>query len=243
MTLDQSLANLQQQADRLAAHFSAISDRIEAGSAPAPADFHAVGAAVKIADGTPSNPMPTHWGFDGPGEAQAVADDFAPEPSASAPVPQSGVAADGTPIYAPPVNADGVAPPWEAQAAAEQPAEKKPAKKGGRRTNEELAADAGVSLDAVKAWLGEGQRVTKAAIEEYAAKHASAGAQPPNTEPAAPPFDNGGQLPQQGWPAAEPVTQAPPAQQWPPTQSAQQAEGFQEWGGAQKFDPSNPFGS
>jgi len=60
--------------------------------------------------------------------------------------------------------------PWEAQEAeakAEQPAKPK------RRSNEQLAADAGVDLDDVKEWKGGG-RITKADIEEFATLHASA---------------------------------------------------------------------
>jgi pyruvate/2-oxoglutarate dehydrogenase complex dihydrolipoamide acyltransferase (E2) component len=60
--------------------------------------------------------------------------------------------------------------PWETQAAeakAEQPAKPK------RRSNEQLAADAGVDLDDVKEWKGGG-RITKADIEEFATLHKSA---------------------------------------------------------------------
>lgn len=70
-------------------------------------------------------------------------------------------------------------PPWEQQAVeGVDPSLSRSEKKSGRRTNEELAADAGVKLDDVKAWLGAGKRVTKKAIEEYAAQLPQAEIQP-----------------------------------------------------------------
>lgn len=80
---------------------------------------------------------------------------------------------EGLAAAAPPLTAqeNAAVPPWEQQAAAPAASAEK---KSGRRTNEELAADAGVRLDDVKAWLGEGVRVSKAKIEEFASLHPSA---------------------------------------------------------------------
>jgi len=73
--------------------------------------------------------------------------------------------------------------PWEQQAAedAQPPAPAEP-KKSGRRTNEEIAADHGVSLEDVKTWLGKGQRVTAAKIAEFAQLHPGAVALPGGAE-------------------------------------------------------------
>src|SRR5690606_33005891 len=54
MTLDEALADLQYQAARLAGHFAAISDRIEAGEAPSPSDFQHGSFATRLtADSAP----------------------------------------------------------------------------------------------------------------------------------------------------------------------------------------------
>jgi hypothetical protein len=264
MTLDASLANLQAQADRLAGHFAAISDRIEAEGARA-----AVVAASALAE-PPARAG--HWDH--------VHSGYAGEPELSAPIPvrqdtpvgvvaavdgsllnfegenyvpqtpQGAAPSGATPGVAAPgaveVEGDSVAPPpaaptapapWEQQdqAAAEPaPAAEEAPKKRSRRTLEEIAADNGVTLDEVKAWLGPDRKATKAAIEEYAALQESAApqavkdldAQPePAAAPApapmpttvANPFGQGAQLPPaapvvNATPQAEPVAApAPPA--------------------------------
>jgi hypothetical protein len=130
--------------------------------------------------------------------------------------------------------------PWEAQAAA--PAAPPAEKKKGRRTHEELAADAGVDLAAVKEWLG-GKKVTKAGIDEFVAANphmvratpADAPVQPSNPfggspqpnpvtqqaapvpVPAAPVTPQGAPVPQQQWamqPDGQPAPVAAPQQQW-----------------------------
>ena len=162
--------------------------------------------------------------------------------------------------------------PWEAQAeSAASPAEEPapaPEKKTGRRTNEELAAEAGVNLADVKKWKGGG-RISKADIEEFA--KISAATPPPAGPPAAPaqpanPFGGAAVPPQQApvTPPAQPVTpqaaavppQAAPVapgqgapQEWPAagqpvaTLPASPNEAYGNWptveGG---FSASNPFG-
>jgi hypothetical protein len=303
MTLDASLANLQAQADRLAGHFAAISDRIEAEGARA-----AVVAASALAE-PPARAG--HWGH--------VHSGYAGEPELSAPIPvrqdtpvgvvaaadgsvlnfegenyvpqtpqgaapsgaTTGVPAPGavevegeaaTPAVAPPPadNPFGVAPtPWDQQAAEAQAAPAPAEKKGGRRTNEEIAAEIGVDLDAVKKWKGGG-RVSRADMEEFK-KISDAQAMNNQTLPeaaalptaAADPFGAGSALPaaapvQNAMPAPEPVAapQAAPAPQQPlpnpfesqavtpPPAAAPMSQApapqFSEWGAAD-VDDDNPF--
>jgi hypothetical protein len=220
MTLDETLADLQYQAARLAGHFAAISDRIEAGEAPSPSDFQNSSFATRLT--ADSMPIPVRQDTPGAVEVEGEA---------------------ATPAVAPPPAAPVAPAPWEqqAQAAAEPapaaeptPAAEAAPKKRSRRTLEEIAADNGVTLDEVKAWLGPDRKATKAAIEEYAALQESAApqavkdldAQPePAVAPApapmpttvANPFGQGAQLPPaapvvNATPQAEPVAApAPPA--------------------------------
>jgi hypothetical protein len=75
-----------------------------------------------------------------------------------------------------------------------KPEPTKPA--SGRRTNEQIAADHGVELDDVKEWLGAGQRVKRADIEEFAKLHpAAAVANQTLDEAAQEPYDQGSVLP------------------------------------------------
>lgn len=115
--------------------------------------------------------------------------------------------------------------PWEQQAAedAAPPAPAEP-KKGGRRTNEEIAADHGVKLEDVKAWLGsEGGRVTAGKIKEFAELHPGAVAlpggaeQPTLTEPPAAP-EEAAPPPESDWEDADtaPVVGAPSSGDWDP---------------------------
>src|SRR5690606_41907706 len=53
MTLDEALADLQYQAARLAGHFAAISDRIDAGEAPSLSDFQNGSFATRLTADTP----------------------------------------------------------------------------------------------------------------------------------------------------------------------------------------------
>lgn len=253
MTLDQSLANLQQQADRLANLFASTADAIEKAGPPGIRIAKAISNAVVEPQATADGDHP-HWGYanpetrkDTPPGVVAAADGSVINFEGENYVPQPALPAANYPAPTTEPSGNSEAPPWEAQAAteAEKPAEEKPAKKGGRRTNEELAADAGVDLDEVKAWLGEGKRVTKASIDEFAKLKASQNgqAQPAAEVPteaaspfggqpqAAPPYDNGGQ-PQAAPQAADPwpATAQPQFGTWPPSQ---------QQGG---FDPANPFG-
>lgn len=253
MTLDETLADLQYQAARLAGHFAAISDRIEAGEAPSPSDFQnssfatrltADSAPVLVRQDAPAGSIPqTPQGAAPSGATQGV-----PAPGA---VEVEGEAA--TPAVAPPPAAPAAPAPWEqqAQAAAEPlaewerellagseaaapaadateaaPAAEAAPKKRSRRTLEEIAADNGVTLDEVKAWLGPDRKATKATIEEYVAATQAAAPQvvEPAPEPApaaapapapmpttvANPFGQGAQLPPAAAPQPEPVVAPAP---------------------------------
>jgi hypothetical protein len=234
MTLDEALADLQYQAARLAGHFAAISDRIEAGEAPSPSDFQNGSFATRLTADTPVGVVEAAVGsvLNVPQTPQGAA------PSgATTGVPAPGAVEVEGDAVAPPPAAPTAPAPWEqqAQAAAEPaPAAEEAPKKRSRRTLEEIAADNGVTLDEVKAWLGPDRKATKAAIEEYAALQESAApqavkdldAQPePAVAPApapmpttvANPFGQGAQLPPaapvvNATPQAEPVAApAPPA--------------------------------
>lgn len=247
MTLDETLADLQYQAARLAGHFAAISDRIEAGEAPSPSDFQNSSFATRLtADSTPipvrqDTPVGVVAAVDG-SVLNFEGENYVPQtPQGAAPsgatqgVPAPGaVEVEGeaaTPAVAPPPAVPVAPAPWEqqAQAAAEAapPAEEAP-KKRSRRTLEEIAADNGVTLDEVKAWLGPDRKATKATIEEYVAATQAAAPQvvEPAPEPApaaapapapmpttvANPFGQGAQLPPAAAPQPEPVAApAPPA--------------------------------
>ncbi len=272
MTLDQSLANLQHQADRLANLFAATADAIEArtGAAPlsvtvAPELARAVsdGFATRMMPDTPAPApqRPSDWDHtheaspNGPelvyhGEGAAVSmptDPPAPQQYVGPTAPQGaspsststtaiptagavevegpGVSAPETPRPAAPV---AEAPPWTTQAEAAPVAA--PAKKGGRRTNDELAAEIGVDLEAVKKWKGGG-RISKNDMEEYKLRNPEAVAPAAAPLPAqvsdpmgAPQYDQSGMLPAaapaqgppQEWPVAQPVEF--PAQEWPVAQ-------------------------
>ena len=83
-----------------------------------------------------------------------------------------------------------------------------PEKKGGRRTNEEIAADHGVSLDDVKTWLGaNGGRVTAAKIKEFAELHPAAVAQEAANEISE--HQQAAATEQPPWEQPEPATPAP----------------------------------
>jgi hypothetical protein len=249
MTLDEALADLQYQAARLAGHFAAISDRIEAGEAPSPSDFQNGSFATRLtADYAPipvrqDTPVGVVAAVDG-SLLNFEGENYVPQTPQGA-APSGATTGAGTPgavevegdSVAPPPAAPTASAPWEqqAQAAAEPaPAAEEAPKKRSRRTLEEIAADNGVTLDEVKAWLGPDRKATKAAIEEYAALQESAApqavkdldAQPePAAAPApapmpttvANPFGQGAQLPPappvvNATPQAEPVAApAPPA--------------------------------
>jgi hypothetical protein len=124
--------------------------------------------------------------------------------------------------------------PWEQQAAedAAPPAPAEP-KKGGRRTNEEIAADHGVKLEDVKAWIGpEGGRVTAGKIKEFAELHPDAVAhgvdayEPTLTESVAAPT-----------PPAEPVRPPEPTADVPPAEDWEDADDAPVVSGAPGWDP------
>lgn len=202
MNIESELARLVASASRLADLFDRVSDSLEAGQS-AESAHRAVTTALKSVT-APERPAP-----------EAPTQPTAAEPAPAAQAPEAPKLA--------------AVPPWEAQAAeqAAQPEEKKPR----RRTNEELAAEAGVDLDDVKRWLGEGKRVTKASIEEFAQMSKDAAMnnqtlheaveQPPAQEQPAPAADQS---------APWPTENAQAAQAQP-----EQAPGFSEW-------PSSPFG-
>lgn len=171
MTLDQSLANLQRQADRLAGIFASTADAIEASPHPYvgtdPVAAYAKGVSDAMAPqqasepnhvdqaptATANYPLPPreelsgdHWDVVHDARGNTVTNEPAPEPA--------------NPFEA--LSASASLPGGEVPA---------PAKKKGRRTHDELAQDVGVKLDDVKAWLGKDGKVTKAAIEDFAAKH------------------------------------------------------------------------
>lgn len=299
MTLDQSLANLQHQADRLANLFASTADAIEAARAPELRVAKAISNAVVE---PPAAEMPMHWGYaDGsaPAPTPQPAPSFSPEQlqasfdaaMASGEAP-SGVVPNGSPMLnqtpqgaspssaptmaVPPASAVEVegpdvrpsetprpagptpeAPPWEGETTAAAPVEKK----SGRRTNEEIAAELGVDLDAVKKWKGGG-RISRKDMEEYARLFPAAVvgpqvapfAQPqPAAEPmptqasdpmGAPQYNQGGVLP-----AAAPTAAAPaqgPPQEWPVAQPVPaqptQGEQFGEWQQAAASDSQwDPF--
>lgn len=202
MTLDASLANLEAQANRLAGHFAAISDRIEAdGDAfvansyatrlnPAyfgpgapdvtsrPVDHwdheHNGYATPEVRQDTPPGVVATVDGsllnYEGENYVPQTPQGPAPSSAPTTDAPSSGaVEVEGGGAAGAPAAPGPAANPFEAPAGTEVV---DPPKKKGRRTHEELAADAGVDLADVKAWYGDGKKITKAVIEEYAASHA-----------------------------------------------------------------------
>lgn len=137
-------------------------------------------------------PLPvTRFPVKAPEEANAATE--APpapvEPPAPAVAPPSD--ADWSPFPEPGAPEAPVADeqqPWDVQAEQDAAAVQAPAEPSkptsGRRTNEQIAADHGVTLDDVKAWLGpDGGRVTAGKIKEFAELHPAAAAAP--QEPAA----------------------------------------------------------
>lgn len=253
MTLDQSLANLQRQADRLAGHFSAIADRIENGGHPYvgadPVAAYAKGVSDAMKPQVATGPVEVmargdHWDhthegaelvYHGEGQAVELPTPINPttappegyhftgsSPTALAPNTPQGAAPSSTQTTAIPtagaveVEGPGVGAPETPRPAAPNPFETAPAaaappteKKKGRRTHEELAADNGVSLADVKAWLGD-KKVTKAAIEEYAslARANAVGETPVQAAITTPP--DGSHLPQA---VSDPFGQVPAPQQ------------------------------
>lgn len=233
MTLDQSLANLEMQADRLANLFASTADAIEkrtgyaaiavadgfATRMPRDTPFHGEGQAAPL-DWQPTPPekieelsqarnaaiadiaaqaqVPEviynpetgehrHWAMAQPETPQGAAPSSATPPVAPAAsaVEVEGPGA-GTPATPHPAGPAPEAPPWEGATTAAEPE-----KKGGRRSNEEIAREVGVDLAAVKAWKGGG-RVSKADMEEYKLRNpeavaAWAAAQAPAAAPAAAP--------------------------------------------------------
>lgn len=190
-----------------------------------------------------------HWGHDGAGEVQLY-DNVGALPSAvippqAAPQPEYPPFAAPTPEQAvstvvqasqpePPLTAQENAQPrpWEQQAAedAAPPAPAEP-KKGGRRTNEEIAADHGVKLEDVKAWLGpEGGRVTAGKIKEFAELHPDAVALPGGAEQPT--------LPEPApAPPAEPVRPPEPTADVPPAEDWEDADAAPVVGSAPGWDP------
>lgn len=278
MTLDQSLANLQHQADRLANLFGATADAIEARTGAA-AQAVSDGFAVRPDGYGPPPAMPERpadfWDRPtAPVHPGAVADDFAPEPTAELlyepntgehkhwamaqpETPQGAAPSSATspavpaasavevespdvrPSEAPrPAAPTGEAPPWDDSTTVVEEAPKK----SGRRTNEEIAAELGVDLEAVKKWKGGG-RISRKDMEEYKTLNPGSVVAPqpaaaPPAEPmptqasdpmGAPQYNQGGQLPQ----ATAPMTNQGPPQEWPTAQpvAAQptQGEQFGEW--------------
>jgi len=99
---------------------------------------------------------------------------------------------------------------WEATTPANE-AEAEP-KKRKRRSNEEIAAEIGVSLDDVREWKGpDGGRIVRADIEEFAKIHANAVQAPAETAsataeaPTASPFPEAAPAPAQAAPFVEPA--------------------------------------
>lgn len=283
MTLDQSLANLQHQADRLANLFASTADAIEARTGAA-AQAVSDGFAVRPDSYGPPPAIPERpadfWDRPtAPVHPEAVADDFAPAPldvrqdtppgvvattdgsllnfegeNYVPQTPQGAVAPSGGPTVVPPAAAVEVegpgaatpetprpaaptteAPPWEGETTVAEPE-----KKSGRRTNEEIAAELGVSLDDVKTWKGGG-RISRKDMEEFkrlnpltvAVQQVVAATMPTQaSDPmGASSYNQGGVLPATAPTAAAPAQGAP--QEWPTAQpvAAQPAPGeqFGEW--------------
>lgn len=242
MTLDQSLANLQHQADRLANLFGATADAIEARTGSQPLSVSVTPEMARaVADGFAVRPdaygpppaMPERpadfWdaptapavqasppaftreqlqaSFDAAmasGEApsgvvpndspmlnqtpQGASPSSAPTavpPASAAEVEGPGVGAPETPRPAGPT---AEAPPWNEDAPGAAPGQ--PEKKSGRRSNEEIAAEIGVDLDAVKKWKGGG-RISRKDMEEFKRLNPDAVVAPqvaPFAQPAAEPM-------------------------------------------------------
>jgi len=238
MTLDQSLANLQHQADRLANLFASTADAIEARTAsaaravsyshhpvaaepvPAPRGDHwnhvHEGDQIVRTD-TPAGVVATKDGsllnFEGENYVPQTPQGPAPSSAPTTDVPASGaVEVEGpaaSPAPAPgPADTSSDTPPWQGAPPSSITATAPAEKKTGRRTNEELAADLGVNLDDVKRWKGGG-RISKADMEEFKRLHPEA-TTPAATAPQAMPTEA---TPPFGDSAGVPAAAAPVANQ------------------------------
>lgn len=224
MTLDQSLANLQAQADRLAGLFAAVADNIEAGHGTITIRKDAAGQISRtelVYEPTGAeaqnhvNPpvQPIEVAQDTPSGVVAAADgsvlNYRGENYVPQPTPEPAFVQDpNTGAQVP------VAPAGNPFTTAPEP---EPAKKKGRRTHEDIARDLGVELAAVKEWLGPNVKVTKGGIEEAAAA-IKAQAPQPAAGVTTPP--DGSHLP----PAPAPAPQQPVAGAYPGTNAGPESQ-------------------
>lgn len=185
----------------------------------------------------------------------AMADGDTPEPATAPPTPTPAPPYDNGGSLSVDPFADAPLPeapsqtPWDAQVQQEQAPVATPTveKKSGRRTNEEIAEDHGVTLDAVKTWLGpEGGRVTVAKIKEFAELHPAAVAlpggaeQPSLLEQAVTPEA----LAQDASPFAQALAAPPAEPQRPAAPTAaipEQPQDDEGWGGEEDFAPGEDW--